>query len=483
MPPEAISGQQLSTEVGAGVIGADPVEEAFVALAQAWTSAQLYPAGHPALMHQVGEAERAFDLALCGAEEVSVKHISGELVDGSRRLFIGRPVPEGFIAAICERTVQCITLCSGVNARELSSLVEALCANEAEMSRVGGVKGFLSRAGVRQVRIDQLMFVAGDDESTRLSEVYGSALSTVRGAMHSVRVGREIDVSGAAVVNDEMVARIAGDASAGVGLASLKGHDEYSFEHSVHASLMSLSFGEALGFNPAELQELGVAAMLHDVGKAHVPNEVLRKPGRLSQDEWESIQRHPVDGAATLLEHPDLPPSAAIVAFEHHMKTDLTGYPRTSTRRELSILSRIVALMDVYDALTTHRPYRPPLRPDQAIGEMKDMTNGHLDPKLVEWFADMLGEYPAGTCVQLDTKECGVACARGAEDGARPDVVVAVDARGRPAKEPFVAELTARRAGGAFRRSVVRTMNAGERGIDPNSLLDRWLRGEFPHED
>jgi len=240
-----------------------------------------------------------------------------------------------------------------------------------------------------------------------------------------------------------------------------------------------LTFGESLGLNQDELRELGLAAMMHDVGKANVPNEVLRKPGKLDDTEWQAIQRHPVDGAAILLEHAELPPSAAVVAFEHHMKQDLSGYPRPKYGRDISLFSKIVALMDVYDALTTHRPYRPPMPPNVAVEEMKKMTDGALDARLVEWVSDMLGEYPPGACVQLDTGECGVVCKRDADVSDRPDVCVLTEAQGKPLRKPFVARLTAKSAGGAYPRSITGTMSSGERGIDPNQVLDRWLKGEY----
>lgn len=486
MPPELRTDQLWKTVAPVEEAPSDPVEEAFIALIRVHSSALLYPMSHPSVAERLKEAERAFDRLLSDRRQITIKRLEGELVCDKRRMFVGRDAPGTFIQALEQREVPCITVRRGVNAAELGALAEALTLPEDELRLAGGVTGRLSRAGARQVRVDELAVLDDEEDSSekQLLKLHRSAISIVRGTLQSARAGREIDVTGAGLVIDDMISGIVTDSSTSVGLSSLKGHDEYSFEHSVHAALMSLTFGEALGLKQDELRELGLAAMMHDVGKAHVPNEVLRKPGKLDDAEWEAIQRHPVDGAAILLEHSELPPSAAVVAFEHHMKQDLSGYPRPKYGRDISLFSKIVALMDVYDALTTHRPYRPPMPPNVAIDEMRRMTDGALDARLVEWFSDMLGKYPPGACVELDTGESAVVVKRNAEASDRPDVCVLTEAQSKPLGKPFVAQLTAKGAGGAYPRSIARTMGTGERGIDPNQVLDRWLKGEFtPAED
>jgi HD-GYP domain-containing protein (c-di-GMP phosphodiesterase class II) len=241
--------------------------------------------------------------------------------------------------------------------------------------------------------------------------------------------------------------------------------------------MLATAFGEAIGLEVAELRELGLAAVLHDVGKGLTPLEILRKPDELTDGEREVVERHPVDGAAILLACPDLPAVAPVVAFEHHLHYDLTGYPQVPDKRELSLFSMVVSLAHTFDALTTHRPGRPAMRPDEARAAMGSMPEGRFEPRLADWFRQMLGTYPPGMCVELDTGECAVVRRSDPSSERRPVVCVVMDADGGPVSSPYEVELPDRQTDGTgCPGSIARPIAPDERGIKTSYLLDAWIQ-------
>ncbi len=463
----------------------EPIEDAVIALARVWSNLHLYPPGHPAVAEQLGEAEHLLDGLLEAEGELTLKRLNGELLCGPHRLFANRPRPVGFLGVLAARGVDCITVTEGLTASELA----AFCAALLEVPEEGEDRtGHRLITGAEHILIDELGVLA-DDAARRarpflgmpLAELYNSAIACARQTMHAARTDQSIDVSLSMGVVEELVGRVTQDRATAMSLACVKGHDEYTLAHSVHVALLSVAFGDAIGLTKDELHELGTAALLHDVGKVFVPTEVLRKPGKLTAEEWELMYRHPVEGAAIVLGCPELPAAVSVVAFEHHLRCDLTGYPHVRRRREISLWSMVVSLADMYDALTSCRPYRPALPPPEAAAELGRMTNGQCDPRLVTWFREMLGLYPPGTCVRLDTGECGVVCRSHPVDPARPTIWVFLDAQGRPLPKPHEVRLDERTPGTwKHCRSIVETATSAEALARGAQALDDWLRLQSP---
>ncbi len=186
-----------------------------------------------------------------------------------------------------------------------------------------------------------------------------------------------------------------------VGLTALKDHDEYTYAHCVNVSVLSISMGQALGFERLELADLGVAALLHDIGKIAVPGEVLRKPGPLDADEWASIRRHPLEGARMMFRMTGLSTlllEAARVSLEHHMNFDRTGYPEIDAEWGQSSSSRIVAVADCFDAMTAHRVYhKRPRTAFEALQVLLGPARVQFDPAVLWALVKTVGLYPAGS--------------------------------------------------------------------------------------
>jgi len=475
MPPE------LATSVtvpGSEEASMRAVEEAIVGLTRVWSDVRLYPPTHPVIAGRLRQAEAELADVLAAQRELTIKQVDGDLIHGALRLFRNQPRPAGFIGTLDRLGIGRFTFLRGVTARELGTLCSALAGEADGLTDGAAVRRHLAEQSVTHVDIDRLALVdntGGVRRAVSLSQLYNSAMDVARQVLESARLGRRLDVVSVQAVTEHMVGEITRDPSTALGLASLRGHDEYSFAHSVHTALLALALGDYIGLTETELRHVGAAAILHDVGKAVVPVEVLRKPGKLSAQDWGQVARHPAEGATMLLDYDGLPPVAPVVALEHHMGCDHEGYPRVRNSRELSLVSLIVTLVDVYDALTTQRPYRPPMPPKEALVVMSGMAGGRLDRKLLEWFRTMLGVYPPATCVVLESGEIAVVCGANPDDPERPVVTIVADAEGRPLETPQDVDLSETRRGQHV-PSIRGSLSPAEAGVEPSAVIDDWLK-------
>jgi HD-GYP domain-containing protein (c-di-GMP phosphodiesterase class II) len=232
-----------------------------------------------------------------------------------------------------------------------------------------------------------------------------------------------------------------------------------------------VALGRRVGLSKIQLLELGLAALMHDIGKSRLPIEVLNKHGRLEGNELRIVQSHSWRGVLALLAMQGSASRswrAMVVAHEHHMKVDLSGYPRCVRPRRLSLFSRIVAIADGFDAATSLRVYQEnPWTPADVVRGMRDNPKLGLDPVLVKAFINLTGIYPVGTVVTLDTHEIAVVMAAGTEASAlaRPGVRIVFDAMGNRLEDGPVVDLTAKGVDGQFVRSIIRTEDPDRHGI------------------
>src|SRR5262245_9757080 len=224
-----------------------------------------------------------------------------------------------------------------------------------------------------------------------------------------------------------------------VGLNAMRDHDEYTYAHCVNVSVLSIGMGQALGQSRQVLADLGVAALLHDVGKIAVPGEVLRKPAKLSNEEWHMVRRHPIEGVKMICRMPGLTAltlDALRVCLEHHMNYDRTGYPQIETEWGQATLSRIVAVADCFDAITAHRAYhRRPRTPFEALQYMLGPSRVTFDPAVLWALVRTVGLYPAGSVMQTDSGHLVLSLSPNPADVRRPVCRVLVYPDGSPAPE------------------------------------------------
>ena len=367
----------------------------------------------------------------------------------------------------------------GVERREWQALLSILLSIAADASvrdRYTALIERLERAGVPHLEFEPESAVGEEltaQESRELAKrAYAHGVAVTKEVVNSIRLGRTSSVKKVKRAVQMIVDQVLNNETSILGLTTLRDYDEYTFTHSVNVCIFSVALGRKIGLSKLQLYDLGMTALLHDVGKAKIPIEVLNKTGGLGEEEWRLIQAHPWRGAMVLFglrAYDEIPYRSILVAHEHHMKTDLTGYPRAIRPRTLGIYSRLVAVADGFDAATTRRAYQTvPIEPDQVLREMWTNPRRGYDPIIVKALINLIGVYPIGTCVILDTFEVAIVSqANPDRDNLnRPGVRVAIDVAGATLPPPGVpCDLTEQNDDGSFVRSIVKVTNPDRYGL------------------
>jgi HD-GYP domain-containing protein (c-di-GMP phosphodiesterase class II) len=311
----------------------------------------------------------------------------------------------------------------------------------------------------------------GDEVDVRkiIKKTYFNAVSYSKGVMKKIKSGEKVNIKKAKRIVENMVDQILGEEQLLLSMTAIKDYDEYTYHHSVNVSILSVALGQRIGLSKRVLTELGLAALFHDMGKIEIPHEVLNKPSNFNEEEWRLIRKHPIWGVRSILKLRGFDPvtvRSSIVAFEHHLHHDLSGYPKVRHYKQIDFFSRIVSIADQYDAMTSARVYsRVPMSPDKALSLMMERSESQLDPVLLKFFINMIGVYPIGSLVMLDTKELGLVYETDVVFVDRPRVLIIVDKKGKRVKGPVVS-LTEKDKNGKYLRSVTKTLDTNKYKIN-----------------
>ena len=338
---------------------------------------------------------------------------------------------------------------------------EALAEEIADVSSLGVGR-------LRKIR-DEEKTEGSSDVRKMVKKSYFNAVSYTRGVVSKIKSGEKVNIKKAKRVVESMVDLILEEDQLLLGMTTIKDYDEYTYHHSVNVSILAVALAQRLGLSKRALTELGLVALFHDIGKIEIPSEVLNKPTSFTDDEWHMVQKHPFWGVRAILKMRGIDATAAraaIVAFEHHMYHDLSGYPKTRESFELDFYSKIISLVDQYDGMTSARVYsRIPMPPDRALSIMMERAGTQLDPILFKFFINMIGVFPVGTLVMLDTKEMGLVYQSDTVFLDRPKVLVVISSKGEKADRYFV-DLTEKAPDGKFLRTIVKTMDPNKYRIN-----------------
>lgn len=262
-------------------------------------------------------------------------------------------------------------------------------------------------SGIGDVRLSQGR-VSLDEEMDQARNIQKRARQAVMSMFREVRMGRALEVQQAASLVEEINQSVARNPGALLSLARLKNKDDYTYMHSVAVCVLMIALGRRLGLEGDMLRPLGMAGLLHDVGKMAVPDEVLNKPDRLTDQEFEVVKSHPVRGYEILAGSDLGDPLVLDVCLHHHERVDGTGYPHRLGGEHLTLFARMGAVCDVYDAITSDRCYKQGWQPAQAIRKMAEWKGGHFDDAVFQAFVKTVGIYPAGTLLKLKSGRLGV---------------------------------------------------------------------------
>jgi len=307
---------------------------------------------------------------------------------------------------------------------------------------------------------------------------YAKSVAVVRDVLGDVRLGRAVNVRKVKRAVQGIVDQVLSDEPSIVTMTTLRDFDEYTFTHSVNVCIFSVVIGQRLGLTKLQLYELGLGALFHDVGKMRLDPEIINKAEELDDEEWTHLRQHPTEGLLELFDFhgfAEVPYRQMLIAYEHHMKVDGTGYPKSRREREPSLFPKIVAVADGFDAGTSVRSYQyQPLSPDKVLEEMRDNPSRGFDPLLVKALINATGVYPIGTLVILDTLELAVVSAPNPDEEQLhlPRVRVISDEMGVPLAEPRELDLAeVDSETGAPVRTIIKTTDPQKYGIRVSDYL------------
>jgi HD-GYP domain-containing protein (c-di-GMP phosphodiesterase class II) len=276
--------------------------------------------------------------------------------------------------------------------------------------------------------------------ATRL--LYSDALDYVKQFMEDVRRGTDINCGRATNLVERFVQNVLRNDTAAVTLFKLRGFDQYTYTHSINVSILAVLLGKHLGLDRHSLLDLGLAGLLHDAGKEFVPAHILNKPGKLTEKEFQAVKGHPLDGYNLLRKQRDMPVDVLRAVLEHHERHDGTGYPRGIRGDGIGMYSRILVLVDVYDALTSDRVYKKALPPANALNLMYQLRGQQFAVDDIENFIRCIGVFPMGSFVRLSGGEFGIVASTNNARPTKPEIKVVMDAKMRP-QRPRVLDLEA----------------------------------------
>jgi HD-GYP domain-containing protein (c-di-GMP phosphodiesterase class II) len=358
-----------------------------------------------------------------------------------------------------------VELTADTTEQDLDGLLRLLRGERPLAERIGGIV-------LNRIRPTLLVDEVTDVDLSGVRRAYARGLEVMRDNGQRVASGTTVDLEAATGVVERLADEVAAEPASALLLTTIKSYDEHTHYHLLNVGLLSIALGRALGLRRDQVISLGLGGLLHDIGKVHMPTDVLFHVGRLSEEQWRIVQRHPVDGAGLVfgteegLFHP-----AATVVLEHHAAYDLSGYPPLRHRAHPSVPARLVAVADCFDAVTSRRSYRAPSPRREALDILEAGAGRGFDPRVVRVFVSLMGLLPIGSLVQLTTGEIAVVVRNGVQRPARPTVVVMLDAAGNVA-DPEERDLASVGPDGTYRWEVARPVDPDELGVDVMAFLD-----------
>lgn len=435
--------------------------------AAALRAVQLYAPTHPLVARNVTALAEALAPILATAPSIAIGIVGDDLVVGDI------PVPRAaesmgkLTRQLRLVKIERVVIERGVHPDELTQLVLTLGAADATSESTTRLS-LLKRIRVGRLETEEEPSIAGGHMAT-CRRLYQDAVVVAETLWDSAKTEGMPDADKGRDLVESLAEEVSQSRTALLALTALKEYDSYTFTHMVNVAILTMGQARGLGIDGATLREFGMSALLHDIGKVKTPTEVLNSPGRLSDAELTIMQRHPVDGAAILRRTPEIPFLAPIVAFEHHIRLDGTGYPFGVSRPTLNLGTMLCSIADVYDAMRSQRVYQAAFPTDRILAVLEQNDGSRFDRHLVRRFVQLIGIYPAGNLVRLVTGEIAVVLEPNAADPYRPRVRVLRDASG--ANVTRVVELNLWEKGVGVRPSIQTPLDPAEYGIDPLTYL------------
>ncbi len=476
---ELESPSEIAAEIAPSVRApfADPVrlakaKELVRALAVSHTNAGLYPTSHPLVAQSLSELAGAVDdLRAAGFRDVTVNIYKGTLFVENQVFPEESVTYRRMVEELLGRGISALTFLESFSETDAAALAEVI--SDTAITDIDEARLALERRNAAGIDIAETTALEdtgreeeGRENKAQARQSYDAGVAAMRDVETQAKLGKVFEVTPLQNVVSSLLENLFRDPAAVLGLTAIKGHDDYTLNHSINVCILSISLGASLGLDAASLRSLGLAALLYDLGKVRIPEDILSKQGPLTTDEWHIVKSHAEEGADLLKRIQLIDQMPMVVAYEHHQRHDLQGYP-APVNQEQHLYSKIVALCDAYDAMTTRRPFRREIRPDKALAVLMQGRGKAYDPNITKALVAMLGIYPMGAVIVLDDATTAVVFRVNSDDLLHPRVKILADAAGRWYDEPEVLDLRlVDPSTGQFARSITDCIPASDAGID-----------------
>ncbi len=412
-------------------------------LGGAYKGLRLYPVQHPAIERQLQHLLKALMALLPGKKQVNLGLLEGTLFLDEHLFPDDDPAAQVLAKLLQTLELEGFEFHPGLTAEELRSFLQML--------GQGQIKGeafddLLPEHGVHNIRQAKIK-TTEEEEQEKPQKVYGRALKVVDQIFHDVRLGRIPSSEEARQVVTNMVKLTISDPHALFALSMLKDYDNYTFTHSVNVSVISLAVGRSCGLSEERLRVLGLGGLLHDMGKLIIDRNIITKPGRLTEEEFEEIKKHPANGIIIARQMDGINQDVLDIILGHHLRYDRQGYPANARGHDISNLADMTAIADTYDAMTTLRSYQRPMTPRRAVERLGELAGTVLHPEYLQGFVAALGNYPVGSLVRLANNEIGLVIRVGAEDPDEVQLKIIFNAEGQKLAQPLPRKLSGAQGG------------------------------------
>jgi putative nucleotidyltransferase with HDIG domain len=432
-------------------------------------AAQLYAADHPLIGRNVEGLLGVLKSLHAVQSSIAVGIVGTQLVVSDTPMTKASQGMVELIRRLKDHKIERIAFERGITADETSAFMHAVA---------GLGKGEASDAAWAFPHIRVGRITADDHRSdgiggdmAAIRQLYSNAVAFAEDAWESAKTEGQPDLPATLQAVEGLADAVTQNRTALVALTAMRNYDNYTFTHMVNVSILTMGQARALGIEGRLLREFGLSALMHDIGKVRTPKDILNKPDKLTDPEFEIMRRHTVDGAEILRRTPEMPILAPVVAFEHHLRIDGTGYPYGAKRDGLNIGTMLCGIADVYDAMRSQRAYQQAHPTDRILAVLKRNDGTQFDQNLVRRFVQLLGIYPPGNLVRLTSGEIAVVTHTHAPDPHRPRVRVLFAKDGTRLDLPYDRNLW-EGPHESDHDSIVAPVDATEYGIDPLNYLE-----------
>jgi putative nucleotidyltransferase with HDIG domain len=431
-----------------------------------------YSPMHPAVLQQIERSMQFLRPLLFEKNEVLVGIVDSVLVFEGEPFYKSNQSVDEFVERLTKRNIQGIQFKHGLTQEELSLFLQLLNEDPEVLNQKGGIEEVMIKKGIVNILPRKLEEKEEEDIQARAKKVYSDARNAVLEIMKDARIGKVPSATKVVRIVSDMTDIMLKDRSLLLGLAMIQDHDEYTFNHSVNVGILSLTLANALNYTGKDLIDIGLGGLLHDIGKTETPKEIILKPTKLTPEEWEIMKLHPVKGYAIVSKMEGISKLTARIVYEHHLQFNRSGYPAVPENYEPTPLANIVTISDCYDSMTTLRPYQKRFDPKEALLILSRKVNEAFNPEYFRTFVRILGIYPIGSIVRLDTNEIAIVTKINLDEPDRPIVKILFNSDGIPLKTPVEVALNERDAHGRVKRNVISSVDPSTQAlVDLNRIF------------